>query len=467
MTDRETIEQLRETLIEAKRKLEEQQEYINSLQADSRTLGICIDIIGKYVLVAVDGTVVKMRSTGKIAVGDIVLIHDSPLEGAMIVDTIKTRVLGTQIATFVRYTSNQSAIVSFEGKERKVIVTLPNIEVGSQVAVDDMGICILEDLGLQKKPVTTDTINVPWAAVGGHTKAKQALQEMIEWPHQYKELYKQYGKRPTKGVLLFGPPGCGKTLLAKAAATSISKDGKALFLYVKGPELLSMWVGEGERQVRELFARARENKNATLFIDEADAILAKRGTRSSTNISDTMVPAFLAEMDGLDAGGPVIILATNRQDMLDDAVVREGRIDRKVYVGRPTPVDALSIFTMYLARTKTTESAETMAAKATHELFHGNRTLFRCQHEDGNTSIIELADVVSGAMIETIVDQSRARAIAHDVINKSQRASGVSMEHIIATMEDVVESHKHTNSDDVFVAHEERHGKITSIVRAA
>ncbi|MHA1589893.1 MAG: CDC48 family AAA ATPase [Candidatus Njordarchaeales archaeon] len=175
--------------------------------------------------------------------------------------------------------------------------------------------------------------NVRWSDIGGLEDVKRQLQEVIEWPLKYPEAFERMGIEPPKGVLLYGPPGCGKTLLAKAVAT----ESEANFISVKGPELLSKWVGESERAVREIFRKARQASPAIIFFDEIDALAPRRGLYTGdSGVSERVISQLLTEMDGLQSRGDVVVIAaTNRPDLLDPALLRPGRFDRLIYVPPP------------------------------------------------------------------------------------------------------------------------------------
>ena len=188
--------------------------------------------------------------------------------------------------------------------------------------------------------------NIRWNDIGGLDSVKQQLREIVEWPLKYPEIFTRMGIEPPKGVLLYGPPGCGKTLLAKAVAT----ESEANFIAVKGPELLSKWVGESERAVREVFRKARQSAPTIIFFDEIDALAPRRGIYvGDSGVSERVISQLLTEMDGLHTRGDVIVIAaTNRPDLLDPALLRPGRFDRLIYVPAPDFKARLSILKIHV-----------------------------------------------------------------------------------------------------------------------
>jgi len=211
------------------------------------------------------------------------------------------------------------------------------------------------DLLLEEVP------DITYEKIGGLTKQIEIIREEIEYPFVYKEHYAELKLEPSKGILLYGPPGCGKTLLAKGVVNSLAEritkilgqKVKGYFINIKGPELLNKWVGETERKIREIFQKAREKANencpVVIFLDEADSVLRTRGSGVSSDIEITNVAQFLAEMDGMETNKNVLlILATNRSDLIDPAVLRPGRVDVKVKIERPDENGARQIFKIYL-----------------------------------------------------------------------------------------------------------------------
>ncbi len=194
------------------------------------------------------------------------------------------------------------------------------------------------------REVLVETPNVNWEEVGGLDNLKQELIESVEWPLKYSDSFKRLGIRPPKGVLLYGPPGTGKTLLAKAVAN----ESEANFIQVKGPSLLSMWVGESEKGVRKIFERARQVAPCVIFFDEIDSLAARRGSESGNKVSERVLNQLLAEMDGIEETSDILVIgATNRPDMLDSAILRPGRFDRILLSEAPTLEGRIQIFKIH------------------------------------------------------------------------------------------------------------------------
>src|ERR1700753_969150 len=245
---------------------------------------------------------------------------------------------------------------------RSALLLKEKLKVGMEVRLDVNQRVALEVIGMGKRiERSLETVTeLPWSAIGGQTVAVQAIRDTIELPFLHRDLFKRFEHTVPKGFLLHGPAGCGKTLLGKATAYNLRQQIKAqtgvdhpeFFLHVKGPEILNMWVGESERQVRDLFAqcreRAAEGSLAFLFIDEAESILGTRRAGRYSSILSTLVPMFCSEMDGIESlNEVVIILASNRADLIDPAILRPGRIDRKIKVNRPDRDGARESFKIY------------------------------------------------------------------------------------------------------------------------
>ncbi|MFN7925331.1 MAG: AAA family ATPase [Bryobacteraceae bacterium] len=271
-------------------------------------------------------------------------------------------------------------------------------------------------------PVLQSALDRVWADIGGQEEAKRELIRAIQWPVLYPELFLLFKRRRSRGVLLYGPPGCGKTLLGKAvvkllAALYNRRPDDGGFKYVKGHQLLDMYVGQSEKAVKSLFDEARRFRDdkgypAVLFFDEADALFRRRAPGSAES-GFTLVPALLAEMDGLDDNGAFVMLATNRADALDVAITRPGRIDRRIRITRPDEAASRKIFSIHLDGVFLAESIADLSAYAAAELTSENYPLYEVQFDEGPDAVLHLKHLSSGALIQNIVDRATANKMEY------------------------------------------------------
>lgn len=331
------------------------------------------------------------------------------------------------LTNILRITDDKAWAYLQQNDKQVRIKAVPNLHPGDEVLVHPKSMQIVELLGkppLAKSRFAPHTLpNVSWSDIGGLEEAKADLMEAIELPHKNKGLFSYYNKRPIKGILLSGPTGCGKSMLGKAAATALAKiHDKAStatgFLYVKGPEILNQYVGQTEQTIRNIFDDAKRHKEehgypAIVFIDEAEAILGARdGSRGGSFMARTIVPMFLTEMDGMEESAATVIIATNMPGHLDPAVVRDGRIDRKISVTRPDLVNGTRILEINFKNVPLDgldvgEAASTMA--------HGIYADDKIVHDD-----MPLRDIVNGAMLANCVDIAASFALRRDLVNKKK-----------------------------------------------
>lgn len=317
---------------------------------------------------------------------------------------------------------------------RSSLLSKEKLKTGLDVRLDAQQRVAVEVIGGGKRLDWAFTHVEPllWSAIGGQQEAVQGIRDCIELPFLHSRLFRRFQHPVPKGFLLYGPPGCGKTLLGKAAAHNLrlqlqhetGEDRPEFFLSVKGPEILNMWLGESERQVRDLFAQCREKaaegQLAFLFIDEAESILGTRHTvRVGTNILSTLVPMFCSEMDGLEPlQNVVVILASNRADLIDPAILRPGRIDRKIRVLRPNKVAAREIYMIYLSdNLPLAEPRETLvdAVVEAHFAKDEENRFLDITYRSGRHEYLYRGDLASGAIIAAIVERAKESAIKRSI----------------------------------------------------
>lgn len=215
-----------------------------------------------------------------------------------------------------------------------------------EVTMDDFNEALKNTEPSALREVFVEVPNVKWEDIGGLERAKQELKEVVEWPLKYPDVFSLLNTKPPKGILLFGPPGTGKTMLVKAVAN----ESDANFISIKGPELLSKWVGESEKAVREIFRKAKQSAPCIIFLDEIDSIVPIRSAGLDSHVTERVVSQILTEMDGLEELKDVMVIAaTNRPDILDPALLRPGRLDRLIYIQSPNEKARETIFEVHLA----------------------------------------------------------------------------------------------------------------------
>lgn len=305
-----------------------------------------------------------------------------------------------------------------------------SIKIGTDVLIKEeviVGIMPEKLKRVEELPVFN---HVKWDVIGGLKSQIEDIRDAIELPIKHEKLSKEFGLMPIKGILLYGSPGCGKTLIGKAIASDIINNTKAdirAFTYVKGGEMLSKYVGESENRIVEMFKNARSYTKTTgirsvIFIDEAEAILPRRGSRISSDVDSTIVPTFLAEMDGFDSHAPFILLSTNLPNSIDEAILREGRIDLKIKIDRPTQLDSEEILDIHFCKVKCHDSIKDLSKKAAALVFNS-----------------ELQNRVSGSLLEGIVKISIQKAMKRKVINNKAK-SGVVIKDVEEALKSLIQN---------------------------
>jgi proteasome-associated ATPase len=330
----------------------------------------------------------------------------------------------------------------------------------------------MEELVLEEVP------DITYNEVGGLADQIEQIRDTVELPYLYRDLFKEYELEPPKGILLYGPPGCGKTLIAKAVANSLAQkvsertgnpDVRSYFLNIKGPELLNKWVGETERQIRLIFQRAKEKSDegvpVIVFFDEMDSLFRTRGTGISSDVESTIVPQLLSELDGVESLKNVVVIgASNREDLIDPAILRPGRLDVKIKINRPDPIAAREIFRIYMSDATPLDPEERgmfdgddagfiqrMIEETVVDMYSEsdeNRFL-EVTYANGDREILFFKDFSSGAMIENIVRRAKKDAIKRQIAGGT---GGVRTSDLKAAIKQEFREHEDlpntTNPDD-------------------
>ena len=439
-------EKLRQALAEAREYITALREEVEKLTAPPATYAI-------YLSTNEDGTVNVLAQGRKAKVNAHPSIVVSSLrpgqelilnEGLNIIDVAGYEIQG-EVVILKEQLDGERAIVTLRADEDKVgVIADPlratRLKIGDHILMDAKSGYLLErlpkseveDLSLEEVP------DIGYDDIGGLGAQIETIKDAVELPYLYAEYYKEHQLSPPKGVLLYGPPGCGKTMIAKAVANNLAekiseKRGEKIqgyFLNIKDPELLNKYVGETERKIREIFVKAKEKANedvpVVVFFDEMDALFRTRGTGISSDVESTIVPQLLAEIDGVEGLRNVIVIgASNRQDLIDPAILRPGRLDVKIKIERPDQSGATDIFKKYLTTELPIAESEVRSAggleaavdamtatvvDAMYRAADENRFL-EVTYANGEKELLYFRDFASGAMIESIVRRAKKLAL--------------------------------------------------------
>ena len=479
---------LTSTLQEAKEKLQILKEKVAQLSAPPNNYGVFlganedgtvdIDISGRKWRVNID-PVLKGQT---LAVGQEVIVNSG-----MNVVAIKGAERHGDVVKIKERIEDELAIVSLRTDEERVVriaesLKEETLKTGDNVLLNHTTSMLMEKLPKREVEdlLLEEVPDIGYTDIGGLDTQIEAIRDAIELPYLYPKEYEEFNLSPPKGVLLYGPPGCGKTLIARAVASSIAErvrkesgndEVRGYFINIKGPELLNKYVGETERKIREVFQKARDKSRegfpVIIFFDEMDSLFRSRGMGISSDMESTLVPQFLSEIDGVENLRDVIVIgASNRQDLLDPAVLRPGRLDIKIKIDRPNQKGAKDIFAIYLTpelpfaeKARQQFKGDTQAA-ADHFIDEAVREMYATTDENrfievtyarGERETLFFKDFVSGAMIENIVSRAKKSAIKR-FISSDGTDKGMCLEDLKAAIREEYHENEDlpntTNPDD-------------------
>lgn len=468
-------EKLTATLHEAKSQIEALRAEVEKLTAPPSSYGLFSSPNEDgTVNVYISGRKMKVSLHPMIKIKDLRKGQEMVLNEALNVVEVKGFDGQGEVVRLKNFLSNKRAVVTMHADEERVAelaepLLHEKLSVGDNLLLDVRSGYLLEKLpkSEMEELVLEEVPDVGYENIGGLEDQIESIKDAVELPFLHPELFAQHKLLPPKGILLYGPPGCGKTLIAKAVANSIAKklahvtgkDVRSFFLHVKGPELLNKYVGESERQIREVFQKAKEKAEegmpVIVFFDEMDALFRTRGTGISSDIESTIVPQFLSEIDGVERLRNVIVIgASNRQDLIDPAILRPGRLDVKIRIDRPDQRAAKAIFLKYLLPDlpyDTDELAkdggrvaavvERMTDQAVEHMYSQSEEnkFLEVTYANSEKEMLYFKDFVSGALIEGVVARAKKYAIKR-TISTGQR--GIRGEDLIRGMRDEFREHE-------------------------
>lgn len=466
---RSSVAEQQELIAEARHTIEKLDEVIKKVTSPANRIGTFLGTPNKETAQIVVGgsdyycnvdpriSITKLRKGTRVLVNEAyVIVGDLGYDLSGPVTKI-TEVLGNDRLRVGTEHGVQSIVL-----QRSQDLMKATLKAGDEVRVDSNYRVAIELLSQSKtEEYYLDAVpELPWDKVGGQQPALNAIKDAIELPLLHADLFAKFQHQTPKGFLLHGPPGCGKTLIGKATAYNLTrrlkeKTGENMqqfFMHIKGPEILNMWVGESERMVREIFATAREKRKEGflpfIFIDEAESILGTRRAGRYSNILSTLVPMFCTEMDGIESlNEVVIILASNRADLIDPAILRPGRIDRKIKIDRPDRDSAREIYKIYLSQDlpydpRLVEQAKTVPAAIDYLVDKVVEAQFSRKDENrflevtlrsGKRDTLYRGDLVSGAIIASVVERAKESAIKRAI--STLQEEGISESDLLVSLD--------------------------------
>jgi proteasome-associated ATPase len=473
-------------LSDAKLQLLSLRDQVEQLGAPPSGFGIFLDLYENDADVLINGK--KMRVTispeidkKQLSSGREVILNES----LNIISIHGFEIAGEIVKLKSLLEDNSRAVVIGRADEERVVriadsLSAINIKAGDSLLLDSKSGFVYEKIPKSEveELVLEEVPDVNYEDIGGLGAQIEQIRDAVELPFLHKDLYAEHQLKAPKGILLYGPPGCGKTLIAKAVANSLAKkvtektgnkDGKSYFLNIKGPELLNKYVGETERHIRLIFQRARDKASegtpVIVFFDEMDSLFKTRGSGVSSDVENTIVPQLLSEIDGVEGLENVIVIgASNREDMIDPAILRPGRLDVKIKIQRPNAQGAAEILSKYLTsdlpineddlaihKGNREATVKFMIDKAVEQMYNESdqNRFIEVTYANGDKEVMYFKDFSSGAMLENIVSRAKKAAIKEFLANNKK---GIRVEHLIsACLEEFRENEdlpNSTNPDD-------------------
>lgn len=447
--------------------------------------GDSVAVTEESVDVYASGRKMRVGISPLLSIGDLSLGQEVLLNEAFTVIALLDHESVGEIATVKELLSDNRALMLGRSDDERVYrlggkLLSGGVRVGDALTVDGRSGFALEKIPRSEVEnlILEEVPNISYHDIGGLSSQIEQIRDAVELPFLHPDLYREHGLKAPKGILLYGPPGCGKTLIAKAVANSLAQrarersgvvDQKSYFLNIKGPELLDKYVGETERQIRLIFSRAREKASdgsaVVVFFDEMDSLFRTRGTGVSSDVETTIVPQLLAEIDGVERLDNVIVIgASNREDMIDPAILRPGRLDVKVKISRPDAQAAAEIFAKYVSvdlpfhevdvqanGSDLQATVDAMIQRTVEAMYSTDKEneYLEVTYANGDTEMLYFKDFSSGAVIQNVVDRAKKNAIK-DLLLTGEK--GLRIEHMLRAVVDEFREHEDmpntTNPDD-------------------
>jgi proteasome-associated ATPase len=480
-------ERLVSTLREARDQIVALKEEVDRLAQPPAGFGVFIQRNDdETVDIFTGGRKLRVAVSPSIEVDDLTRGQEVMLNEAMnVVAALEFERIGEVVTLKEVLADGERALVVGHTDEEKVVrlaepLRLEHLRVGESLLLEPRSGYVYERVPKSEveELVLEEVPDIDYTLIGGLAAQIEMIRDAVELPYLHPELFLEHQLRPPKGVLLYGPPGCGKTLIAKAVANSLAKkvaevtgkpEGRSFFLNIKGPELLNKYVGETERHIRLVFARAREKASegtpVIIFFDEMDSLFRTRGSGVSSDVENTIVPQLLSEIDGVEGLENVLVIgASNREDMIDPAILRPGRLDVKIKIERPDAESARDIFSKYIKaelplhaedlkengdnRQATVSAMIQRTVERMYSELDENKFL-EVTYANGDKEVLYFKDFNSGAMIQNIVDRAKKMAIK-DYLDIGQK--GLRISHLLAACVDEFKENEDlpntTNPDD-------------------